>query len=210
MGYIYLFAGLYDRDANSINGIDMDYIDSGDTREVNGIYYPDWGEGPFTLEFEWEPIVFAINDGTNQALALLEPLVYGAAPEQAVYAVDGIYTFVDGTQRRARALFSNEALLQMIGFQEGDSGEGANVMPSPREILPEIGDQFTVLERWYDLDSNGQMVNQGFEEGGTLTFGDTLWTYGVLDAPAGDYAIGYIVEDLDGNRVETYTDVTVE
>ena len=210
LGYIYLFAGFYDRDANSINVIDMDYIDSGDTREVNGIYYPDWGEGAFTLEFEWEPIVFAINDGTNQALALLEPLVYGAAPEQAVYAVDGIYTFVDGTQRRARALFSNEALLQMVGFQEGNSSEGADVMPSPREILPAIGDQFTVLERWYDLDSNGQFVNQGFEEGGTLTFGETLWTYDVLDAPAGDYAIGYIVEDLDGNRVETYTDVTVE
>lgn len=210
LGYIYLFAGFYDRDANSINVIDMDYIDSGDTREVNGIFYPDWGEGAFTLEFEWEPIVFAINDGTNQALALLEPLVYGATPEQAVYAVDGIYTFLDGTQRRARALFSNESLLQIVGFQEGDSGEGANVMPSPREILPEVGDQFTVLERWYDLDNNGQMVNQSFEEGGTLTFGDTLWTYDVLDAPAGEYAIGYIVEDLDGNRVETYTDVTVE
>lgn len=210
LGYIYLFAGFYDRAANSINVIDMDYIDSGDTREVNGIYYPDWGEGAFTLEFEWEPIVFAINDGTNRALALLEPQVYGAAPEQAVYAVDGIYTFLDGTQRRARALFSNESLLQIIGFQEGDSGEGANVMPSPREILPEVGDQFTVLERWYDLDNNGQMVNQSFEEGGTLTFGDTLWTYDVLDAPAGDYAIGFIVEDLDGNRVETYTDVIVE
>lgn len=210
LGYIYLFAGFYDREANSINVIDMDYIDSGDTRDVNGIYYPDWGEGAFTLEFEWEPIVFAINDGTNQALALLEPLVYGAAPEQAVYAVDGIYTFLDGTQRRARALFSDESLLQIVGFQEGDGGEGADVMPSPREILPEVGDQFTVLERWYDLDNNGQMVNQGFEEGGTLTFGNTLWTYDVLDAPAGDYAIGFIVEDLDGNQVETYADVTVE
>ena len=67
-----------------------------------------------------------------------------------------------------------------------------------------------VLERWYDLDSNGRLVNQGFEEGGTLTFGDTLWTYEVLDGPPGEYAIGFIVEDLDGNRVETYTDVTVE
>lgn len=210
LGYIYLFAGFYDREANSVNVIDMDYIDSGDSREVNGIYYPEWGEGAFTLEFEWEPIVFAINDGTNRAVALLEPQVYGASPEQAVYAVDGIYTFVDGTQRQARALFSNESLLQMVGFLPAGEGEGTDLTPAPREILPAVGDQFTVLERWFDLDENGQMVNEGYEEGGTLTFGESLWTYEVLDAPAGEYAIGYIVEDLDGNRVETYTDVTVE
>ena len=210
LGYIYLFAGFYDRDANSVNIIDMDYIDSGDTREVDGIYYPDWGEGPFTLEFEWEPIVFAINDGTDSVLALLEPQTYGATPEEAVYAVDGIYTFVDGEQRRARALFSNESLLQVIGFQTAADGEGADVNPSPRAIVPAPGDQFTVLERWYDLDDAGRLVNQGFEEGGTLTFGSALWTTEVLDAPAGDFTIGYIVEDLDGNRAETYADVTVE
>ncbi len=210
LGYSYLFAGYYDREANSINVIDMDFIDSGESREVNGIYYPDWGEGAFTLEFEWEPIVFAINDGTNRVVALLEPQVYGATPELAVYAVDGIYTYQDGTQRRARLLFSNETLLQVISFQEADQAEGSNVMPSPREILPSIGDQFTVYERWYDLDENGQMVDVAYEEGGTLTFGEALWTYDVLDAPAGGYAIGYIVEDLDGNRVETYLDVTVE
>lgn len=210
LGYIYLFAGFYDREANSINVIDMDYIDSGDTREINGIYYPDWGEGPFTLEFEWEPIVFAITDGTEQVVALLEPQVYGAASEQAVYAVDGIYTFADGEQRQARALFSNETLFMMVSFQQHGEAEGTQVSPSPREIIPSAGDQFTVLERWYDLDANGRLVNQGFEEGGTLTFGDTLWTYEVLDGPQGEYAIGFIVEDLDGNRVETYTDVTVE
>jgi hypothetical protein len=45
IGYIYLFAGFYDREANSVNVIDMDYIDSGDTREIDGLFYPDWGEG---------------------------------------------------------------------------------------------------------------------------------------------------------------------
>jgi hypothetical protein len=210
LGYIYLFAGFYDREANSINVIDMDYIDSGDTREVSGIFYPDWGEGAFTLEFEWEPIVFAISDGTNRAVALLEPLVYGATPEQAVYAVDGMYTYADGTQREARLLFSNETLLQVIGFLDRDGEADTEMSPAPREIVPAPGDSFTVYERWYDLDENGQLANLGYGEGGTLTFGNTLWTYEVLDAPAGEYAIGFIVEDLDGNRAETYADVTVE
>ncbi len=210
LGYIYLFAGFYDQQANSINVIDMDFIDSGETRELNGIYYPEWGEGEFTLEFEWDPIVFAINDGTNRVVALLEPQVYGASPEEAVYVTEGIYTYADGEQRYAQLLFSNETLLQVLGFYEGGDVEGTAVTPAPREILPSVGDQFTVLERWYDLDANGQMVDVGYEEGGTLTFGEATWTYDVMDAPAGLYAIGYIVEDLDGNRVETYTDVTVE
>ena len=67
-----------------------------------------------------------------------------------------------------------------------------------------------MLELWYDLDENGQLVNEAYETGGTLTFGQGLWTTTVLDAPAGDYTIGFIVEDLDGNRTETYADVTVQ
>jgi hypothetical protein len=79
----------------------------------------------------------------------------------------------------------------------------------PREITPQPGDSFTVFERWMDLDASGRLVDMAYEEGGTLIFSDRLWTYEVLDGPAGDYTIGFIVEDLDGNRVETYTDVTV-
>ena len=212
IGYIYLFAGFYDREANSVNVIDMDYIDSGDTREIDGLFYPDWGEGAFTLEFEWEPIVFAINDGQNQVVALLQPQSYGAAPEDAIYAVDGIYTFATGERRFAQALFSDEALQQVIVYRDTEEGmpTPGDLSGAPWQATPVAGDTFTVLELWYDLDANGQLVNQSYEEGGTLTFGEALWTYDVFDAPAGDYSIGYIVEDLDGNRVETYTDVTVE
>ena len=212
IGYIYLFAGFYDREANSVNVIDTDYIDSGDTREIDGIYYPDWGEGPFTLEFEWDPIVFAINDGQNQVLALLQPQTYGATPEAAIYAVDGIYTFADGEQRYARALFSNESLMQVFAFNDVADGTPApdGVTPAPWAVTPQQGDQFTVLEQWYDLDTNGQLSQVNYEQGGTLVFGSELWTYEVLDGPAGDYTIGFIVEDLDGNRIETYTDVTVQ
>ncbi|HOU40389.1 MAG TPA: clostripain-related cysteine peptidase [Promineifilum sp.] len=212
IGYIYLFAGFYDRDANSVNVIDTDYIDSGDTREMDGIFYPDWGEGAFTLEFEWEPIVFAIDDGQNQVLALLQPQTYGAAPEDAVYAVDGLYTFSTGEQRFARALFSNESLQQVITYQTTDNALPSpnDVKNSPRVVTPQAGDQFTVLELWYDLDDTGQLVDAAYEPGGTLTFGQGLWTYTVQDAPAGDYTIGFIVEDLDGNRTETYADVTVQ
>jgi hypothetical protein len=203
IGYIYLFAGFYDRDSNSLYSADTDFIDSGDTREVGGVFYPEWGEGEFTLEFVWEPIVFALNDGTNQVQALLEPQSYGADPANAIYAVDGVYTFADGEQRYARLLMSDGEQFQVIGYL------GDGVDSAPREILPSIGDQFTVLEKWLDLDANGSIVGSATEPGGTLTFGEEPIVWEVLDGPAGDYTIGFIVEDLDGNRVSSFTDVAV-
>ena len=74
IGYAYLFVGFYDQASNSIFVADMDFLESPDTRQVNGVYYPDWGEvNEFTLEFEWEPVVFAIDDGQQRVTALFQP-----------------------------------------------------------------------------------------------------------------------------------------
>ncbi|HSJ58885.1 MAG TPA: clostripain-related cysteine peptidase, partial [Anaerolineae bacterium] len=49
VGYAYLFVGYYDPVGNSIQVVDRDYLESGETRESDGIYYPVWPEGGFTL-----------------------------------------------------------------------------------------------------------------------------------------------------------------
>lgn len=65
------------------------------------------------------------------------------------------------------------------------------VIPSPvrpaskqvqREILPQPGDTFTVLEKWIDLDPNGAVKEMARQEGGSLTFGDQMFTWEELDA----------------------------
>ena len=48
------------------------------------------------------------------------------------------------------------------------------------------------------------------EPGTTLTFGEDPFLWTELDAAAGEYVVGFIVEDLDGGAVESYTQVTVE
>jgi hypothetical protein len=204
IGYIYIFAGYLDASANSIFMADMDYLDSSETREVGGVFYPDWGEGDFTLEFEWEPLMFSVTDGATSSLALLQPEQYGASPEEAVYSVGGLYTYADGEQRQAQLHFANGALRQIFSFT-GEDGSGA-----PREIVPEPGDQVTILEQWMDLDANGAVVDRPVQEGETLTFGDQTFTWRELDAAAGPYVVGLIVEDLDGNRYAAYSQVTVE
>ncbi|MFO7631123.1 MAG: clostripain-related cysteine peptidase, partial [Caldilinea sp.] len=205
VGYIYFFTGFFDRAANSIFVADQDYLESSDTREVNGVYYPEWGEGAFTVEFEWEPLMFAIEDGVNRVTVALRPESYGATYEDAVYSVDGLYTYAaDGEQRRARLYFRDGVFQQVFGFT-GDGSTGA-----PREILPEIGDTFIVDEQWLDLDSSGQVAGRVIEQGGVLTFGSEAMRWVELDAAVGDYMVGFIVEDLDGNKQEVYTQVRVE
>ncbi|MFN3359506.1 MAG: hypothetical protein ACK418_26360, partial [Pseudomonas sp.] len=184
---------------------DQDYLESGETRELNGVYYPEWGEGAFTVEFEWEPLMFAIEDGENRVTVALQPESYGATYEDAVYSVDGVYTYAaDGEQRRARLYFRNGVFQQVFGFA-GDGSTGA-----PREILPEVGDTFTVDEQWLDLDNSGRVVGRFIEAGGVLTLGRKPMRWVELDAAVGDYVVGFIVEDLDGNKQEVYTQVRVE
>ena len=58
-------------------------------------------------------------------MALLTPETYGATAEEAVYTVDGIYTFADGgEQRYARLYFSNGELQQVFGFT-GENADGS-------------------------------------------------------------------------------------
>jgi hypothetical protein len=204
LGYVYFFTGFHDQQSNSIFVADMDYLESSDTREIDGVFYPVWPEGEFTLEFEWEPLMFAISDGTDTVTALLTPVTYGATPEEATYIVDGIYTYASGDALSARLYFRDGLLRQVFGF----TGEGTT--GAPREIYPETGDTFTILEQWLDLDSQGKVVKRATEEGGTLTFGDQMFTWKELDAAQGEYIVGFIAQDLDGDSYEVYERVTVE
>jgi hypothetical protein len=205
IGYITFFTGFYDQESNSIFVADQDYLDSYETREIDGVFYPDWGEGDFTLEFEWEPLMFAISDGQNDVIAGLMPETYGRSPEEAIYSVNGLYTYSDGEQRDARMTFQNGVMMQVFGFTgEGNTG-------SPREILPQPGDTFTVQQQWLDLDAQGQVSGAATQMGETLTFGDTRFIWKELDAAVGDYILGFSAEDLDGNAAATvFTQVTVE
>jgi len=206
VGYIKLLVGFLDRAGKSINVADTDTLDSPETRELNGVYYPVWPEtGRFNLEFEWEPVVFAITDGKNRAEALFMPENFGKSRNEATYSVEGTYTFVEnGEARPAKLLFRNGVLRQVFGFT-GQDMEGA-----PREILPTPGDTFTVLERWLDLDAQGKITKIANQKGKTLTFGSQPFKWQTLDAAAGVYVVGFIVEDLDGNQTAAYTQVTVQ
>ncbi len=205
VGYIYIFAGFYDGAGNSIFVADTDYLESNDTQQVDGVYYPVWPtDGLFTLEFQWEPLMFAISDGTTTETALFQPQTYGAAREDTIYTVDGIYTYADGGETLSARLYFRDGLLrQVFGFTNAEH-TGA-----PREITPEQGDTFTILEQWMDLDQNGRVTETTTQPGGVLTFGEEPFTWVEQNAASGDYVIGFLVKDLDGNATEAYAQINV-
>jgi hypothetical protein len=205
IGFIYLFTGLYDAGSNSIYVADTDYLESPDTQELNGVYYPEWPEGgSFRMVFDWEPILFSITDGSQSELALFNPGVYGASAEDAVYFVQGTYTFADtGEQRTAQLHFRDGKLFQIYGYT------GADTAGAPREITPSTGDTFTIAQKWMELDPSGSVTRVVYEAGDTITFGASGLEWEQVYAPDGQYIVGFIVSDLDGNLKTAYTQVIV-
>ena len=205
IGYIKFLLGYFDSTANSIYVADSDYLSSPNTQQMNGVYYPVWDASGFNMQFTWEPIVFAISDGVTTAEALLTPASYGASAEEAVYTVDGTYTFSDsGDTRKARLYFANGQLQKVASFT------GSNSASAPREIVPSVGDTFTISEKWLDLDSQGNVTATSYQDGKTLTFSKAGFSWKQLYAAAGDYLLGFIVEDLDGNQVASYGQIKVQ
>jgi hypothetical protein len=205
IGYIYLFAGYYDQATNSIYVADTDYLESSDTQNLNGVFYPVWPEGGvFRLNYDWEPILFSITDGSQSVLALFEPAAYGASAEDAVYVVQGTYTFADtGEQRKAQMYFKDGKLFQVFGFT------GDETASAPREITPNMGDTFTLANKWMELDSSGGVSQEIYEDGETLTFGAAPFAWEQVYAPAGQYVFGFLASDLDGKVYQAFTQVTV-
>lgn len=205
VGYIYIFTGYYDEESDAVLIVDIDFLDSEVIRDVDGVVFPDWQEqGQVTVDFDWEPYQYMLDDGETQVPALLMPDTYGAGTEDTLYTVDGYYLANGESEKRYATLtFDGDGnLVQMVAF------EGIEAAGAVREVLPEPGDQFTVLDQWYDLSTDNEDII--YQEGETLTFGDTPITWTDAEAPTGAYILGIIAEDFEGNTVEEYARVEVQ
>jgi hypothetical protein len=193
IGYVYLFVGYFDPASKSILVADKDYLESPQSRQIGDLYYPNWSDSQtFKLKFDWLPTVFAINDGNQSVVALLKPERYGASAEEAVYTADGIYLSKEsGESRTARLYFSGGKLQRVFGFT------GSDETGAPHEIIPQTGDQVTLLQTWLEQDSSGG-YQQVTEKGKTLTFGSQMFVWKEQYAAAGQYVVGFVVTDLDG------------
>lgn len=206
IGYIYLFTGMLNEASNSIWVADMDYLESPETAEQNGVYYPLWPQADqFRLNYEFEPVVFTIRDGTQEVLALFNPQSYGKDYQDATYAVDGTYTFQDsGESHSAQLLFKDERLYKVLIFV------GSDEVGAPYEVSPNVGDSFSPSRRWMDLDSNGNVIGTSYDQADSFSFSGGLVSLGSQFLPSADYLVGILVSDMDGNVTPVYTQISVE
>ncbi|GAB4413227.1 MAG: hypothetical protein Fur0044_07590 [Anaerolineae bacterium] len=200
LAYVYSFIGRFLPREEALLIEDIDYLAADESQTIGGVTYPVWSPEGVSIEFEWEPTVYAISDGTNSVKALFEPVAYDA--ETPTYAVGGTYRFASGGEPRfAKMYFRDDAMTEVFGFTSGIT----QAVGAPRQIIPQAGDQFTVLERGDDLTLPGEQGREKYvREGGTLTFGETPFTLETTPAPSGNYVVGVIAEDLDGRRYEQY------
>lgn len=203
IGFIYTFIGYYDEETNSILIADKDFVFADDTKEISGVYYPDWGDSTdLSVDFEWDGTVFNLSDGENSAFALIEPSDYGAPEEDSTYAVYGQYYYAGEKKPTAAVMFLKGGQMDSVyGYARDDFSGGMS------EIIPSMGDQFTIYDQWITLDDNGNFVETTLQAGGTVTFSKKGISWEEAVGTSGTYVVGFIAEDLDGNQYEQYTTV---
>lgn len=206
LGFIYSFIGRVLPAEELLIVEDIDYLFSDETQEIGGVPYPVWSPEGVSIDFDWEPTIYAINDGSTSVRALLEPDTYGDVP---TYATEGSYVFADGSEPLSAKLFFREGeLTQVYGYVGGDDSS-AEVLGAPREITPQPGDQFIVWEQGIDLRDEAE-EDTIRREGGTLTFGDEIFWVEAIPAPSGSYIVGFMAEDLDGEIYAEFETLFVE
>lgn len=206
IAYIYYYVSYYDEESNSYLTADMGYLAADETKEIDGVNYPDWGNEGVSVDFDWEPTLYFMSDGNekNDQFAYFEPETYGTTDSNTTYTVRGTYYIGgEGDGMDAFIRFDGDGnMMSIFGFTD-TNGAGA-----PREITPQIGDTFNITEEWLDFDQNpdGEFVDY---EGGTMTYGKKGFEMVPYYAYSGKYILGILVEDMDGNTNYEYVEVTV-
>lgn len=201
IAYIYTFVGRVSDDGEKLFVEDMSFLDAGQTKEVGGVDMPDWGGDEVLIEYDFIPVLYGLNDGSQVVKTLFMPEEYGKG--SATYTVEGTYTFANGSpERYAQLLFLDGELQEVIGFTGVEGG-------APHEITPSEGDQFTFLEQGFNL-SDTATEELFSEPSETVTFGVTNFSIEEIPADNGYYVVGFIAEDFDGNQFAEFQLVEVQ
>ena len=203
LAFLYTFIGRYLPDEDVLLIEDMDFIFSDANQEAGDVIYPVWPEEEFEVGFEWEPTVYAISDGETSVRVLFMPDTYGDSP---TYTVDGIYTFADGSPDRYVSLIFRDGELTQIFSFTGDASSSAG---APWEVRPQPGDTVAVLQQGIGLTEEDEEDSDYSRIAGVLTFGDEPLFIETTPAPSGNYVVGVIAEDFNGDTYESYETIFV-
>lgn len=181
---------------------DVSYYIAENTVSVDGVNSPDYGPSPVQVQYEWSPTLFTLTDGEHDAFVLLEPAEYLSTDGDTVYAVYGQYTdALSNAPVDARFYFDASGnFLYAYAFPDNDNNGASN----PVEITPQPGDHFTDYIQYYTYDSNDEPIYDYVLSDDVFTWGEQGFSFYSSYPADGEYAVGIIAYDFDGNFVANY------
>ena len=199
--YVYYFVGaVAPSNPDTIQVLTMDYIYPPGATLNDAI--PSWSDGD-DVQLTWKATSWYISNGSDVVSAPFAPVDYGSS----TYSIDGTYTTRTGKDIPVSVEFAvtqGRGTLQHIWAF--DKGSGDN--PRPRELKPRAGDTFTPDILSYATQSDN--VEEQTTPGTPITFGAEPLSAFEGDAPGGEYVIGLLVENTNGDISDQYADVTVD
>ncbi len=185
---------------------DVSYYIADNTTTIDGVNMPDYGDSPIQVNYEWSPSLYAMTDGTHDAFVLLEPYEYLSADGKTVYTVYGQYTDgISGNSVEASLFFDADGNF-LYAYAYPDTDE--NGVSTPVELTPQIGDTFTDYVQYYTYDANDEPVYNYELSDDVFTWGEQGFSFYSSYLAEGDYAVGIIAYDFDGNFVANYGTIT--
>jgi hypothetical protein len=187
----------------------IDYVQGKNNLIQDGVNYPGWERqnGKIHIDLDWNLAMDGVCADEVCAFALLNPDLYTPKPEDLQYFTEGWYTFGKTGERIEATMYFDNYGENQIRNIVGHTGAAGSVS-IPSQITPKPGDKFTFLDTWWDVDSKGN-ITDSYQEGNTLTFGNKPFSWGSQLPQAGEYSIGIMVEDMDGNLTFQFAPVTV-
>lgn len=189
----------------------LDYIQGDKSEEQNGVMFPVWERvnDQIHIDLDWVPAPDAVCNGTTCAFALLNPDKYAPDTKDLLYFVEGWYISAQtGEKVEGTLYFNNYGENQIHHIVVHTPGNNAVILP--RERIPVPGDQFMMLDTWWTVGQNGE-IEDSYQEGNVLSFSDEpLYTVSKGDADPGEYAIGIMVEDMDGFLTYQFAPIEIE
>lgn len=177
----------------------LDYIKGDKSEQQNGVMYPVWERTneKIHIDLDWVPAPDAVCNGTTCAFALLNPDKYTPDTKDLLYFVEGWYINAQTGKKLEGTLYFNNYGENQIHHIVVHT-PGIQALTLPRVIIPVPGDQFMMLDTWWKVGQNGE-IEDFYQEGNVISFSsEPLYTVSAGEADPGEYAIGIMVEDMDG------------
>jgi hypothetical protein len=200
--YIYFIVYFYNPESNAYWVADTSYVFADNTTDVGGVTAPDYGASPIQVEYEWDPSLFVLTDGTNEAFALFEPDEYIDANGISTYSVYGQYTPANGgIPTDAKITFDPDGNLLHVYALPDPDGNGITTAVA---ITPQIGDTFADYVKSYYFDENNNATFDYSLSSDTFTWSDQGFWFEARYPVDGQYAVGFYTVDFDNNTTESY------